>query len=115
MNLKMNSDYELYSDFININLNCDYLLINSKLELYLSTECMKCIRKRVCEKYCYIQNMNSDVKHRTKQSSEQRTEQRTEILKLNCETVYVSSRKRKFRRKFKNIDLTKVKVLKFDI
>jgi len=112
---KQNISYDYSTYLLNMNIKCDYLTMNNKLELNLSTECMKCQSKVICEKYIYLKNMNTNVVQQTKQSSEQSTKQSTEVLKLNCEYVELTSKRRRLSNKFKNIDLNKVPKLVFEL
>jgi len=112
---KQNINYEYSSYLLNLNIKCDYLKVNKKLEYELSTECVNCQSILICQKYIYLQNMKSTVKQRTEQRTDLSNEHLNETLKLNCDYVELTRKRRRLSNKFKNIDLNKVPKLVFEL
>ena len=83
-------DYSTY--LLNLNIDCQYMNINKNFDYELSTECLNCQKNTICQKYIYIQNMNSTCVQRTKEVN--KTINNNNILKLNTKYVTLSKKRR---------------------
>ena len=117
----MNSEVDYYKEICEVKINCDNMIVNDDYEYELK-KCYivesyeyedklskviirkevkrYCNRKSICEKYIYRMNIRSDLKKRSKIVKSNNDK---DILKLNCEYVYL----RKKRSKSKNKELIK--------
>ncbi len=79
-------DYSTY--LLNLKIDCQYMNINKNFDYELSTECLKCQKKLICEKYIYLQNMTNTCQQRSKVVN--KTINKVETIKLNVKYVTLS-------------------------
>lgn len=96
--MKVKREVDYYKEICEVKIVCDNMIVNSDYEYELKSDCVKCRRESICRKYIYRLNIRTDLRLKIKKVISD-DDKYKDILKLNCEYVYLGKKRSKSKNK----------------